>query len=241
MHTPASRASLLSTFTVLAVPLLAGLSGAKIKPLVWGCGLAALLGTTMLESGGGAPPNIGDAISIVSALFFAVQLFRTEHISRELPEGSALPLMAVSMAVVAGLSTAGAAAVHWEDAAATAASLQHMVLAAGSGAAGSEGAGKSLLELLYTSLCSTDLALFLELMALQSVSSTEAAMVYSMEPVSGAMMAYVFLGDRWGPVGWLGAAVILLASIVTQTQGALEPEEGEANGVKGAGGDGKEQ
>ena len=195
----------------------------------------------MLESGGGAPPNIGDAISIVSALFFAAQLFRTEQVSREVPEGSALPLMAVSMGVVAAVSTAGAAAVHWEDAAATIGSLQHLVVAAVSGAAGSEQAGKPFWELLYTSLCSTDLALFLELMALQSVSSTEAAMVYSMEPVSGAMMAYVFLGDRWGPVGWMGAAVILLASIVTQTQGALEPEGGEESGSDGAEKKGKQQ
>jgi drug/metabolite transporter (DMT)-like permease len=58
--TPASRASLLSTFTVIAVPCLAGMSGQKVKPLVWGCGLAALLGTSLLEQGGGEPANAGE-------------------------------------------------------------------------------------------------------------------------------------------------------------------------------------
>lgn len=58
--TPASRASLLSTFTVLGVPCLAGLSGQKVKPLVWACGIAALIGTTLLEQGGGEPPNAGE-------------------------------------------------------------------------------------------------------------------------------------------------------------------------------------
>jgi drug/metabolite transporter (DMT)-like permease len=72
--TPASRASLLSTFTVLAVPCLAGLSGQRVKPLVWACGLAALAGTTLLEQGGGEPPNAGDLLSILSALFFAMQV-----------------------------------------------------------------------------------------------------------------------------------------------------------------------
>lgn len=57
--TPASRASLLSTFTVIAVPCLAGLSGQRVKPLVWACGIAALVGTTLLEQGGGEPPNAG--------------------------------------------------------------------------------------------------------------------------------------------------------------------------------------
>jgi len=46
--TAASRASLLSTFTVLAVPMMAGLGGQKIRPVVWGCAAAALAGTAML-------------------------------------------------------------------------------------------------------------------------------------------------------------------------------------------------
>lgn len=62
--TPASRASLLSTFTVIAVPCIAGLSGEKVKPLVWACGLAALVGTTLLEQGGGSPPNVGEFVCV---------------------------------------------------------------------------------------------------------------------------------------------------------------------------------
>lgn len=60
--TPASRASLLSTFTVLAVPCLAGLAGQKVKPMVFGCGIAALIGTAFLEQGGGEPPNAGTCL-----------------------------------------------------------------------------------------------------------------------------------------------------------------------------------
>jgi drug/metabolite transporter (DMT)-like permease len=71
--TPASRASLLSTFTVIAVPCLAGLSGQKVKPLVWACGLAALVGTTLLEQGGGEPPNAGECVHCVDS--------RTSHVA----------------------------------------------------------------------------------------------------------------------------------------------------------------
>ena len=49
--TAASRAALLSSFTVVTVPLLAGLKGAHIRPMVWGCAAAALAGTAMLVSG----------------------------------------------------------------------------------------------------------------------------------------------------------------------------------------------
>lgn len=45
-----------------------------------------------------------------------------------------------------------------------------------------------LLLFFCCSFCSTDLVLLIELMALQDVSSTEAALVYSLEPVSGALM-----------------------------------------------------
>eukprot|EP00878_Enallax_costatus_P021769 GHUV01023062.1.p1 GENE.GHUV01023062.1~~GHUV01023062.1.p1 ORF type:complete len:275 (+),score=90.51 GHUV01023062.1:264-1088(+) len=233
--TPASRASLLSTFTVIAVPCLAALSGQKVKPLVYGCGVAALVGTALLEQGGGDPANAGDVLSIVSALFFAMQLFRTEQMSRQLPEGNALNLMAVIMTTVAVASVSGAAVVHWQDAAAAAASLWHVVASAlnamGPGDSGADTA-QPLWELLYTSFCSTDLVLVLELMALQHVSSTEAALVYSLEPVSGALMAYAFLGERWGAMGWVGAAIILAASVTTQLGGAMEENDSD-DGDKG--------
>jgi drug/metabolite transporter (DMT)-like permease len=40
--------------------------------------------------------------------------------------------------------------------------------------------------------------------------------------VSGAAMAYAFLGERWGPMGWAGAAVILAASVACQLGGAMD-------------------
>ena len=40
----ASRAALLSTFTVLTVPVLAALNGTKVKPLVWLCCLGSIAG-----------------------------------------------------------------------------------------------------------------------------------------------------------------------------------------------------
>lgn len=44
-------------------------------------------------------------------------------------------------------------------------------------------------------------------------------------------MAYAFLGERWGPLGWAGAAVILAASVACQLGGAFE-EDGNKGGSK---------
>lgn len=55
------------------------------------------------------------------------------------------------------------------------------------------------------------------------MSSVEAALVYTLEPVLGAMIAWILLGERWGAAGWVGAALIVGSSFVTQVYGA-EPE-----------------
>lgn len=77
-------------------------------------------------------------------------------------------------------------------------------------------------EIMYTGVFSTDLVLFIELVALNNVSSTDAAIVYTMEPVLGALMAYCLLGERWGPLGWVGASLILISSLSTQILGDRE-------------------
>jgi hypothetical protein len=52
--------------------------------------------------------------------------------------------------------------------------------------------------------------------------------------VSGAAMAYAFLGERWGPMGWAGAAVILAASVACQLGGAFEEDGGKGPGKEDA-------
>lgn len=50
----------------------------------------------------------------------------------------------------------------------------------------------------------------------QDVSSTEAAIIYTLEPVFGAGLAYVMLGERWGTSGWVGAGLIIVACLIAQ-------------------------
>lgn len=66
----------------------------------------------------------------------------------------------------------------------------------------------------------TDFGLWAEIIALQHVSSTEAAITYTLEPVLGAAFAYVLLGERWGRNGWIGAFLIVASCLMTQLYGA---------------------
>jgi drug/metabolite transporter (DMT)-like permease len=72
---------------------------------------------------------------------------------------------------------------------------------------------------------STDAVLLLELVALRWVSSVDAAIVYTTEPVLGAIIAWFVLGERFGPKGFLGAAIIIVAALTTQLVGVQEGGE----------------
>lgn len=60
-------------FQVIVVPLLAGISGKKIKGLTWFAAVVALFGVSLLERSG-APPCIGDVWSLISAIAFGIQV-----------------------------------------------------------------------------------------------------------------------------------------------------------------------
>lgn len=50
-------------------------------------------------------------------------------------------------------------------------------------------------------------------------------------------MAWAFLGERWGPMGWWGAGLILAASLACQLGGAID----ESDSSGGSGSEPKEQ
>ena len=65
-------------------------------------------------------------------------------------------------------------------------------------------------------LVTTSTTLYLEVEGLKTVPVPLAALVYTTEPLWGAAFAYLFLGDRWGAKGWVGAALILGSSVGSQ-------------------------
>lgn len=53
----------------------------------------------------------------------------------------------------------------------------------------------------------------LQFAAMKDVSATETAIIYGLEPVWGAAFAWFLLGERWGPLGWIGAALVICKMI----------------------------
>lgn len=71
-------------------------------------------------------------------------------------------------------------------------------------------------DIAYMGVFTTAFTLVIEVEAMREVSSSLAAIIYAAEPLWGAALAWVVLGERWGLSGWAGAAMIIGASLSVQ-------------------------
>lgn len=212
LTTDASRSSFLGALTVIIVPLLCGLSGRGVKPVTWGAAGAAFVGMALLEQGG-VQAGPGDLWSIISALAFGIQMFRTENYARKLPKESNLPLISVMLATIASMSFLLTASQHVPETQALLANPA-AVLPVLAGLT-----WKQIITILYTGVLSTDGVLLIEVTALQDIPSTDGAIIYTLIPVFGGALAWFLLGERWGAAGFAGAALIIGSSVIAQKYG----------------------
>ncbi|CAG9467883.1 unnamed protein product [Pedinophyceae sp. YPF-701] len=208
-ETDASRGAFTGTFTVLTVPILVGLSGRKIAGSTWAAAAAAIFGVSLLVGDPtSAPPNSGDIWCVVSAVLFGVHKFRTESITARFED--TLALMAVQLAVLAGASTVACV----PEIAGLLTAPEGAVEAVTSAAA-----QVPWWQIAYMGLATTALTLWIEMESLKEVSAPLAALIYTAEPLWGAMFAWVLLDERWGAAGWVGAAIIVGSSAAAQLKG----------------------
>eukprot|EP00252_Welwitschia_mirabilis_P022180 TRINITY_DN5931_c0_g1_i2.p1 TRINITY_DN5931_c0_g1~~TRINITY_DN5931_c0_g1_i2.p1 ORF type:complete len:442 (-),score=75.50 TRINITY_DN5931_c0_g1_i2:449-1774(-) len=206
----AGRASFISALTVIVVPLLDGILGSKVSKITWAGAIMATFGIALLESSG-TSVAIGDFWNLLSAIFFGVHMLRTQHFSRTTKSEKRGAVLAYELCVIAILSViwyfacngfSGPPNVHLE-------------------VINLEDIWKEVnilpwFPILYTGIFSTAFCLWAELDAMRDVGATSAAIIYGLEPVWGAAFAWFFLNERWGPMGWVGASLIIGGSFMTQ-------------------------
>ncbi|KAJ4848125.1 hypothetical protein Tsubulata_049204 [Turnera subulata] len=214
----AGRASFISLFTVIVVPLLDGMLGAIIPARTWFGVLMSALGIAMLECSG-SPPTVGDLLNFLSAIFFGIHMLRTEHFSRSIKKENFLSLLGYEVCVVAVLSTIWLLVGGWfqdvqelDQSSWTWPVLWDWFVAF------------PWVPALYTGVFSTGLCLWVEIAAMRDVTATETAIIYGLEPLWGAAFAWFLLGERWGEAGWIGAALVLGGSLVVQIFGTSSPK-----------------
>jgi drug/metabolite transporter (DMT)-like permease len=162
-------------------------------------------GVGLLTTSGG-DPNLGDAYCILSALLFGVHVWRSESISCAISDTAAL--CALQLAVLAGASLVLAIP-----------EMTDFLGSVGISAAVAAATHLPWLEILFMAFGTTALTLYIEMDSLKEVSAPLAALIYTTEPLWGAAFAWMLLNERWGTQGWIGAALIVAASLASQLGG----------------------
>ncbi|CAI5462298.1 unnamed protein product [Closterium sp. Yama58-4] len=170
--TGAGRVSFISTFTMIEVPLVAGLLGAHIPPLVWAATASAVAGVLLLEANSEASTLVGDGLALLSAMAFGLQIIRSNQFAKQVPPSATLDLISMQ-----------ASTWPW-------------------------------LQMAYTGIVSTALCLWLEILAFRHVAASDAAVIYTLDPLYSAVLATIVLHEEWTTLSYIGAALIFGGSVV---------------------------
>lgn len=195
-YTSVNRSAFITSTYVILVPLLSSLAGHHVRALLWVCCTAALVGVGLL-SFDGSPPNRGDLWTVGTALAYSVYILRLESHSRRYP---APALTGISLLAVALLATPWAAAEPRPT------------------------SPPPYFALIYLAVICTAIVTWLQTIGQSMVTASQAAVIFTLEPLFAGVFGYVFRGETLGPKGWAGSILIFFAALLSQLPAKGEPE-----------------
>jgi drug/metabolite transporter (DMT)-like permease len=216
----ASLQAFLCSLSVIVCPLLDQIIGGNNQPpRVWGAAMIAVLGVACLECGnvGTASLAPGDVLGLLQPLLFGGGFWLCEqaiHRHRTIQHDMALPMVLTCWNLVAVL---GVATVWFAvDSAATGSGgVQQLQRLVGTVVSAPMEHVALLAALFWTGLVTTAGCSFAEAGALGEISSADAMVVFSTEPLWGAFFAWLMIGEEIGPATAAGGLLMVLACIVS--------------------------
>lgn len=207
----ASTSAFICSLAVVIVPILDCLSGKKISSRTYFGAFMAVIGVAFLELDGLSIESImsengsflsdGDIFTLLQPLTFGIGFWRMEHAMRRYPT-EAMKLTAVQLTAVALVSILSCIGLSGISGLPSSADIIAWV------------SNPSILQsILWTGLINTALTIYLETVALKSVSAMETTIFLSTEPIFGSVFAGMVLGESFGQGGVLGAFIISVGCI----------------------------
>mmetsp|Transcript_17690 Transcript_17690/g.32716 ORF Transcript_17690/g.32716 Transcript_17690/m.32716 type:complete len:416 (-) Transcript_17690:423-1670(-) len=203
LSTTAQRSGFLLYLNVKLVPFFAYvLLGRNITTLTWISSLAAFSGTALLAlDGKSIGLNAGDFWSVLAAAASAMFILRLEKATIQVPKSA--ELNATSLFVVAVLSGLWILAQDNFSPASLSPTFSEL----------KQIAWLHPFELLYLGAISTALSNFIQAKAQKHVPAERASIIYSLDPVYGALFSFLLLGETLGGVqAYIGASMIFIAA-----------------------------
>ena len=187
--TTASRSAFIVALSALLTPVLGALIlGHKPSGILVARLLVAMVGVYLLTAPGGSLANLnrGDLLTLVASVLYAGQIVAVGHYATG---ASTKRLLGMQLLMTSGMSLLLSPVLETPR--------FHFV---------------PMSIALLAFLSASSLTTFgLQIRAQRVVTASEAALVYTFEPVVTATTAYFAFGETLGPIQWMGGLVILLA------------------------------
>jgi len=201
--TPASESAFLCSMAVVVVPLLDFVfSGKNLLPRQWTGVLLAILGVGALELGDHASLSLstGDLISMIQPVAFGLGFWRMEQAMRSYSNQANRCTAAQLLAVFVGSACFAGLTESPMDVPVVMAWLHDPNV---------------VLSLLWTGIVTTAMTIYMETIALKTLTASETTLIMSTEPLSGSAFAAVVMAERFGPNAVAGALLIMMGCLVS--------------------------
>ena len=205
-YTSVSNAGFITGLNVTMVPLLGLIIfRSRISIPMW-CSVAlATVGLYLLTVGDKLTFNSGDALILACALCFALHIIFTGRFARSLP---VLPLTIIQLAAVAIYSfIARLVEIQFFENSSTHQLKPWYELIS---------EPVVMVALLISALLGSALAYWAQTSCQQLLPPTKVALIFASEPLFAHGAAVNFLAESLGTLGWVGAAMIIIAMIVAE-------------------------
>ncbi len=194
LSTSVTNSGFLTGLYVIFTPLIAiALFREKQHPIIWPSAVIGTTGIFFLSGGDLGALVLGDVLTIISAVFWALQMVMIARFVGE--TGRPLALSLVQFLVPAVLSSILALA------------LEPIVLS---------NIVSALPEILYTGILGSGVAFTLQVIGQRYTTAPQAAIFLSSEAPFAALFAFLFLGERLGFIGISGCMMILCAMLLVE-------------------------
>ena len=195
-RTTVSSAGFVTGMYVVLTPVIAFAAFRLRVPAAAWLGVAVATGGLALLSGIHAGSPAGDLLVLGGAAVYALQIVLMERFA---PRYDPLAFTACELGAAFAL----------------------LVLVAGARGELSMPHGATVWgALLVTGVFASALAFLAQTWAQRRTSATRTALVFAMEPVFAALFGYTLAGDRLGPIGWVGCAVIMAGIVLAEPAAA---------------------
>jgi drug/metabolite transporter (DMT)-like permease len=200
IYTTPSKSAFITGSSVIVVPLIMVLGGARLHAANFIGASLGLAGIYLLVVPAGfGSVNRGDIFTLFGAVSFAIHIVLVGRYTKRFAFQHLVPIqiLAVGLFALAALPLDRARMLHWTWGLAAA--------------------------IVITAVFATGFAFSVQNWAQQYTPPAHTALIFALEPVFAALTSRIVMGERLGTKALVGAALVLLGMIVSELRGGAAP------------------